>query len=176
MRFRTGFFIKTVLMCLLLTSCGVQEDPIDSLFDRIHQANNAFSEESETLNSQTAQNSEDEPLNGVWISYLELSKLAGSAESVFHAQAAAMMQRVKESGGNAVFVLICHWAWHRGLMLAPLAKTICMFTSSLVLLKVLALPEKMVFAIGFMMGWPQMVTGICGILLARLITKRTATF
>lgn len=45
-------------------------------------------------------------------------------------------------GGNAVFVLICHWAWHRGLMLAPLAKTICMFTSSLVLLKVLALPEK----------------------------------
>jgi len=55
-------------------------------------------------------------------------------------------------------------------------KTICMFTSSLVLLKVLALPEKMVFAIGFMMGWPQMVTGICGILLARLITKRTANF
>lgn len=46
------------------------------------------------------------------------------------------------TGGNAVFVLICHWAWHRGLMLAPLAKTICMFTSSLVLLKVLALPEK----------------------------------
>ncbi len=79
-------------------------------------------------------------------------------------------------GGNAVFVLICHWAWHRGLMLAPLAKTICMFTSSLVLLKVLALPEKMVFAIGFMMGWPQMVTGICGILLARLITKRTVNF
>ena len=80
------------------------------------------------------------------------------------------------TGGNAVFVLICHWAWHRGLMLAPLVKTICMFTSSLVLLKVLALPEKMVFAIGFMMGWPQMVTGICGILLARLITKRTANF
>ena len=80
------------------------------------------------------------------------------------------------TGGNAVFVLICHWAWHRGLMLAPLAKTICMFTSSLVLLKVLALPEKMVFAIGFMMGWPQMVTGICGILLARLITKCTANF
>ena len=79
-------------------------------------------------------------------------------------------------GGNTVFVLICHWAWQRGLMLAPLAKTICMFTSSLVLLKVLALPEKMVFAIGFMMGWPQMVTGICGILLARLITKRTANF
>lgn len=79
-------------------------------------------------------------------------------------------------GGNTVFVLICHWAWHRGLMLAPLAKTICMFTSSLVLLKVLALPEKMVFAIGFMMGWPQMVTGICGILLARVITKRTANF
>lgn len=45
-------------------------------------------------------------------------------------------------GGNAVFVLICHWTWHRGLMLAPLAKTICMFTSSLVLLKVLALSEK----------------------------------
>lgn len=80
------------------------------------------------------------------------------------------------TGSNTVFVLICHWAWHRGLMLAPLAKTICMFTSSLVLLKVLALPEKMVFAIGFMMGWPQMVTGICGILLARLITKRTANF
>ncbi len=75
-------------------------------------------------------------------------------------------------GGNAVFVLICHWVWQRGLMLAPLAKTICMFTSSLVLLKILELPEKMVFAIGFMMGWPQMVTGIAGILLARLIVKR----
>ena len=58
-------------------------------------------------------------------------------------------------GGNAVFVLICHWAWHRGLMLAPLAKTICMFTSSLVLLKVLALPEKMVFAIGGALLWIQ---------------------
>ena len=79
-------------------------------------------------------------------------------------------------GGNAVFVLICHWAWHRGLMLAPLAKTICMVTSSRVLLIELALTDKMVFAIGFMMGWPQMVTGICGILLARLITKRTANF
>ena len=75
-------------------------------------------------------------------------------------------------GGNAVFVLICHWAWHRGLMLAPLVKTICMFTSSLLLLKILALPEKMVFAIGFMMGWPQMVTGMAGIILARLIVKR----
>ena len=35
-------------------------------------------------------------------------------------------------GGNAVFVLICHWAWHRGLMLAPLAKTICMFTQCII--------------------------------------------
>ena len=75
-------------------------------------------------------------------------------------------------GGNAVFVLICHWAWRRGLMLAPLVKTICMFTSSLLLLKILVLPEKMVFAIGFMMGWPQMVTGMAGIILARLIVKR----
>ena len=31
----------------------------------------------------------------------------------------------------------------------------------------------MVFAIGFMMGWPQMVTGICGILLARLLDERS---
>ena len=100
MRFRTGFLIKTVLMCLLLTSCSVQEDPIDSLFERIHQANNAFSEESEALNSQTAQNSEDEPLHGVWISYLELSKLAGSAESVFHAQAAAMIYRCAQAQGK----------------------------------------------------------------------------
>ncbi len=77
-------------------------------------------------------------------------------------------------GGNAVFVLICHWTWRHGLFLAPLAKTICMFTSSLVLLKVLALPDKLVFAIGFMMGWPQMVTGIIGIVLARIIVRRAA--
>ncbi len=79
-------------------------------------------------------------------------------------------------GGNAVFVLICHWTWRHGLFLAPLIKTICMFTSSLVLLKVLALPDKIVFAVGFMMGWPQMVTGIIGILLARLIVKRAENF
>lgn len=106
MRFRTCSFIKTILMCLLLTSCNMKDDPINSLFDRIHQANNAFSEESEALNSQAPQNSKDEPLRGVWISYLELSKLAGSAEGVFYAQAAAMMQRVKESGNNAVFVQV----------------------------------------------------------------------
>lgn len=75
-------------------------------------------------------------------------------------------------GGNAVFVLICHWVWRWALMMAPLAKTICMFTSSLMLLKFLALPDKIVFAVGFMMGWPQMVTGIIGILLARLVVRR----
>lgn len=106
MRSRTSCFIKAILMCLLLASCNIQDDPIDSLLDRIHQANNAFSEESGTSNGQASQSNENEPLHGVWISYLELSKLAGSAEGVFHAQAAAMMQRVKESGGNAVFVQV----------------------------------------------------------------------
>lgn len=106
MRSRTSRLIKAVLLCMLLTACSMHGDPIDSLFERIHQANKAFSEESEVPSGQSSQNTADEPLRGVWISYLELSKLAGSAEGVFHAQAAAMMQRVKEAGGNAVFVQV----------------------------------------------------------------------
>ena len=106
MRYRTSLFIKAVLLCFLLSACNGSGDPIESLFDRIDQANHAYMEESGQQGGQTVTGDTDEPLRGVWISYLEISKLAGSAEGVFHAQAAAMMQRVKEKGGNAVFVQV----------------------------------------------------------------------
>ena len=106
MRYRTSLFIKAVLLCFLLSACNGSGDPIESLFDRIDQANHAYMEESGHQGGQTVTGDTDEPLRGVWISYLEISKLAGSAEGVFHAQAAAMMQRVKEKGGNAVFVQV----------------------------------------------------------------------
>ena len=70
-------------------------------------------------------------------------------------------------GGNAAFVLICHWAWHRRLMLAPLPKTICMFPSSLVLFTVLLRPDKMEFAFVFMLGWPQLTKDLFCISLSR---------
>lgn len=95
-----------MLLCFLLSACNGSGDPIESLFDRIDQANHAYMEESGQQGGQTVTGDTDEPLRGVWISYLEISKLAGSAEGVFHAQAAAMMQRVKEKGGNAVFVQV----------------------------------------------------------------------
>ena len=106
MRYRTSLFIKAVLLCFLLSACNGSGDPIESLFDRIDQANHAYMEESGQQGGQTVTGDTDEPLRGVWISYLEISKLAGSAEGVFHAQAAAMMQRGKEKGGNAVFVQV----------------------------------------------------------------------
>ena len=106
MRYRTSLFIKAVLLCFLLSACNGSGDPIESLFDRIDQANHAYMEESGQQGGQTVTGDTDEPLRRVWISYLEISKLAGSAEGVFHAQAAAMMQRVKEKGGNAVFVQV----------------------------------------------------------------------
>ena len=106
MRYRTSLFIKAVLLCFLLSACNGSGDPIESLFDRIDQANHAYMEESGQQGGQTVTGDTDEPLRGVWISYLEISKLAGSAEGVFHAQAAAMMQWVKEKGGNAVFVQV----------------------------------------------------------------------
>ena len=35
-----------------------------------------------------------------------------------------------------------------------------------------ALPPKAAAMLGFMMGWPQLVTGLAGILLARLLVAR----
>ena len=106
MRYRTSLFIKAVLLCFLLSACNGSGDPIESLFDRIDQANHAYMEESGQQGGQTVTGDTDEPLRGVWISYLEISKLAGSAGGVFHAQAAAMMQGGREKGGNAVFVQV----------------------------------------------------------------------
>ena len=55
---------------------------------------------------------------------------------------------------------------------APLFKTFILYCSSLFVLWLVAVPEKLALFILFIMGWPQMITGILGLVLAYKLHKR----
>lgn len=101
MRHRTGILLFSLLFLFSVTACTAKPpDAVGLLFDRIDQANRTF------LQTEKDKTKKEAPLCGVWISYLELSKLAGSDQAVFSAQCAAMMTRIKQSGLNTVFVQV----------------------------------------------------------------------
>lgn len=74
-------------------------------------------------------------------------------------------------GGNSVYVYIADLLWHKGTMLAPFAKTFCMFVGCMVVFKVFQVEDSLIFTIGTMFGWPQIVTGVAGIIFARTLLK-----
>ena len=51
-------------------------------------------------------------------------------------------------------------------------KTFILYCSSLFVLWLVAVPEKLALFILFIMGWPQMITGILGLVLAYKLHKR----
>ncbi|MEG0798192.1 MAG: hypothetical protein RSE47_07570 [Acidaminococcaceae bacterium] len=78
--------------------------------------------------------------------------------------------------GNCLFVIICDKFWGKGIfIIAPLLKTFVLYSASLFLLSQFGIPTTMANVILFGMGWPQLVTGIVGILLAVKLEKRLHT-
>ena len=75
--------------------------------------------------------------------------------------------------GNLVMVYLCARFWGKGIIIAaPLFKTFILHCSSLFVLWLVAVPEKLALFILFIMGWPQMITGILGLVLAYKLHKR----
>ena len=70
-------------------------------------------------------------------------------------------------------VYLCARFWGKGIIIAaPLFKTFILYCSSLFVLWLVAVPEKLALFILFIMGWPQMITGILGLVLAYKLHKR----
>ena len=74
--------------------------------------------------------------------------------------------------GNFVLVLVCDKFWGKGIIIAPVLKTVTLYMLSRVLLSMLGLQNKVVDAILLGMGWPQLITAILGIILAMQLEKR----
>ncbi len=75
--------------------------------------------------------------------------------------------------GNMVLVYLCARFWGKGIVIAaPLFKTFILYCCSLFTLWLVSIPEKLSLFILFLMGWPQMITGILGLILAYKLQKR----
>ena len=79
--------------------------------------------------------------------------------------------------GNFLFVLLCYFIRNRSVyLIAPLLKTLAIYGGALFMLKFLGLPAAKIEAIVLALSWPQLFTGILGIILAKVIEKRLAYF
>lgn len=75
--------------------------------------------------------------------------------------------------GNFVMVYLCTVSFSKGIILiAPLCKTFVLYCGSLLILFWLQVPEQISLLVLFIMGWPQMITGVLGIILADKLQKR----
>lgn len=75
--------------------------------------------------------------------------------------------------GNIVYVLYCRKFWQgKFLWLAPFIKMVILYVGSLWVIHMLHLPEKTAAILSFMMSWPQLITGLLGIILARIMLKK----
>lgn len=79
--------------------------------------------------------------------------------------------------GNMVFVFVCQQFWQKKLLwLAPVFKAAILYVGTLLVLYCFAIPEKVAQVLLLMMSWPQIVTGIIGLMLARQLVRRLAWF
>lgn len=77
------------------------------------------------------------------------------------------------AGGNIVFTLWAGFFRHsRLLYLAPVVKAALLYSGTMIVGQLLELPEAMMAIMLFMMSWPQLVTGMVGIFLARKISTK----
>ncbi len=77
--------------------------------------------------------------------------------------------------GNMVLVLVCQQFWQRKfLWLAPVFKAAILYIGALLVLYCFAIPEKVAQVLLIMMSWPQVVTGIIGLMLARQLVRKLA--
>lgn len=77
--------------------------------------------------------------------------------------------------GNMAFQLAVFYLRGRSVFAAPVLKAALLYTGTQLVLDLLALPAPLAALLGFMMSWPQIVTGVLGLLLARVLLRRTHT-
>lgn len=77
------------------------------------------------------------------------------------------------AGGNVIFCLMYYYFKDKFVVwLIPLAKVLVLYIGTMLLLNWLVIPDKFATMVLFMMSWPQIITGIIGICLARNISNR----
>ncbi len=75
--------------------------------------------------------------------------------------------------GNIVLVLCCQLFWHKKLLwLTPLFKTAVLYVGTFLILKCFVIPVSVATMILFIMSWPQVITAIIGLILARQLIKK----
>ena len=75
--------------------------------------------------------------------------------------------------GNFVFMIMCYFIRNKSIILiGPLLKTLTIYGSALWVLNILKLPQEKISALVLTLSWPQLVTGILGIILAGTIENR----
>lgn len=75
--------------------------------------------------------------------------------------------------GNFVLVVLCNKFWRTSIsIIAPLAKTLVMYLSTLFIFKIWAINVTLAKVLLLAMGWPQFVTAILGILLAKSLSRK----
>ena len=75
--------------------------------------------------------------------------------------------------GNIVYVVYCRKFWQgKFVWLAPFIKMAILYGGSLGVIYMLQLPEKVATILSFMMSWPQIITGLLGIILARIMLEK----
>lgn len=74
--------------------------------------------------------------------------------------------------GNWIYIwLVSKYSSGKSCYLAPIAKAAAMYTMAILVIQFFSMPTAFQKTVGFIMGFAQLVTGIAGILLARLAIK-----
>ncbi|MDD4321334.1 MAG: hypothetical protein PHH31_07335 [Acidaminococcaceae bacterium] len=75
--------------------------------------------------------------------------------------------------GNFVLVVFCNKFWRKHIfIIAPIAKASVMYLSALLLFRSLAINTALAKVFLIAMGWPQFVTAVLGILLAKYLMQK----
>lgn len=75
--------------------------------------------------------------------------------------------------GNFVLVVFCNEFWCKHIfIIAPIAKASVMYLSALLLFRSLAINTALAKVFLIAMGWPQFVTAVLGILLAKFLMQK----
>lgn len=75
--------------------------------------------------------------------------------------------------GNLVFVILCYFISNKAIIIiGPLLKTITIYGGALLMLNLLGLPPEKIKAMVLTLSWPQLITGVLGIILAGVVEKR----
>lgn len=79
------------------------------------------------------------------------------------------------AAGNMILVLLCHYFWNQySVVVVPLMKGLTLYVGCFIVIELFAIAPPIANMILLMLSWPQLVTGVMGILLARQLIKRIA--